>query len=102
MDDTQVAGEPGERRATAATASYTATVSGLTVGVTYRLYRTTGLFAGYTIPQSAADLASTCATQGAGCRSITFTATAPSMVFSQASKGTPEAAAELGQFSASG
>jgi hypothetical protein len=83
----QVSGEPGEGRTTTATAAYTATVSGLTAGQNYRLYRTTGLFNGFTIPQRAADLAATCTAQGAGCSSISFTATGPSMAITEGSLG---------------
>jgi hypothetical protein len=75
--------EPGEFGTTSATASYSLTVSGLTAGQTYTVYRTTGLFAGFKIPQSAAALAATCTAQGSGCKSISFTATAKSMSLTQ-------------------
>lgn len=89
----QVNEEPGEYSSTSATAKYTVTVSGLTSGAAYRLYRTTGLFAGHTIPKSAAALASVCTSQGAGCVSAAFTATGPSMTFTEA---------QLGGFAATG
>lgn len=96
----QVSGEPGENKVTAATASYKLIVSGLTAGTAYRLYRTTGFFNQFRIPQSAAALASTCTAQGANCRSISFTASANSMTFTHASTGSGTVA--LGQFQATG
>jgi hypothetical protein len=93
--------EPGEYATTiATTASYSLAVSGLTAGQTYRLYRTTGLFAGFTIPQSASVLAATCASQGTNCCSIPFIATGASAVFNQTSTGT--GTTQLGQFPARG
>jgi hypothetical protein len=79
----QVNMEPGEYGTTSATASYSLTVSALTAGQKYTVYRTTGLFAGFKIPQSAAALAAVCTAQAAGCRSISFTATASSMSLTQ-------------------
>lgn len=75
--------EPGEYSTSSATASYSLTVSALTAGQKYTVYRTTGLFAGFRIPQSAAALAATCTAQGANCKSISFTATATSMSLTQ-------------------
>lgn len=96
----QVSSEPGENRVTTATASYKLIVSSLTAGRAYRLYRTTGFFNNFRIPQSAAALASTCAAQGANCQSISFTASASSMTFTHASTGSGTVA--LGQFQATG
>lgn len=98
----QVSGEPGEGRTTAATAAYTATVSGLTAGQNYRLYRTTGLFSMFTIPPSAAALAATCTSQGPGCLAISFTATGPTMAFTEGSTGSAPGAGPLGVFAATG
>lgn len=98
---TQTSYEPAEGAAsTSATAAYSLTIKGLTVGQTYRVYRTTGLFSSYQIPQSAANLATACAAQGSNCRSIDFTATATSQSVSEASVGTGSTA--LGRFNARG
>lgn len=94
--------EPGERSRTDATAAYSLSVGGLAPGQAYRMFRTTGLFANFTIPPTAAQLAATCAAQGAGCRAITFTATAASMTFDQDSAGSVAGAQPLGRFPAAG
>lgn len=98
---TQVLGEPGEHAPTTATASYSLTVLGLTTGATYKLYRTTGLFEGYQVPQSTTALSSVCTAQGPSrCTSISFVATRPVMTFTQGSTGDEPGAPSLGEFAA--
>lgn len=84
----QMSGEPpNANNAATATALYSLTVTNLTVNTRYILYRTTGLFAGGIIPQSASALGEVCTAQGTGCTAYQFTATSTSKTLTQTQAG---------------
>jgi len=100
-DTTAANGEPGASSNTNAVAKYTLTISGLTPHVSYKVYRTTGLFDNYQIPQSADALGQACTLQGvAKCKTATFTAKADTVQFFSLRKY--GAYLPLGSFSPSG